>query len=409
MIKLLTIIGARPQIIKAAAISRAVRTQFAGQIEEHILHTGQHYDDNMSEVFFRELGIPDPDYNLHVGSGSHGVQTARIIEGIEAVLNGEMTNGENGGRNDGMVYDGVIVYGDTNSTLAAAVAAAKIHVPVYHIEAGLRSFNMAMPEEQNRIVCDALSTILFAPTETAVRNLQGEGFSGEELEVRGDRTPIKNRVRFADGRGQKVVLSGDVMYDNALYFAPKAQEKSDIIERLGLKKKQFVLATIHRPANTDNAKNLRSIFRALSDIAASGMDVVFPCHPRTRERLRALMNEGMSATGSLNDVDSPHFHLIEPVGFYDIIRLEKEARVVMTDSGGVQKEAFFYGTPSVILRPETEWVEIVDAGAGILADADYERIMAAYEALNGREVKFPPLFGDGHASERILREIVKEV
>ena len=409
MIKLLTIIGARPQIIKAAAISRAVRTQFAGQIEEHILHTGQHYDDNMSEVFFRELGIPEPDYNLHVGSGSHGVQTARIIEGIEAVLNGEMTNGENGGRNDGMVYDGVIVYGDTNSTLAAAVAAAKIHVPVYHIEAGLRSFNMAMPEEQNRIVCDALSTILFAPTETAVRNLQGEGFSGDGLEVRGDRTPIKNRVRFADGRGQKVVLSGDVMYDNALYFAPKAEKKSDIIERLGLKKKQFVLATIHRPANTDNAQNLRSIFRALSDIAASGMDVVFPCHPRTRERLRALMNDGMSATGSLNDVDSPHFHLIEPVGFYDIIRLEKEARVVMTDSGGVQKEAFFYGTPSVILRPETEWVEIVDAGAGILADADYERIMAAYEALNGREVKFPPLFGDGHASERILREIVNEV
>lgn len=409
MIKLLTIVGARPQIIKAAAISRAVRTQFAGQIEEHILHTGQHYDDNMSEVFFRELGIPEPDYNLHVGSGSHGVQTARIIEGIEAVLNGEMKNGENGGRNDGMMYDGVIVYGDTNSTLAAAVAAAKIHVPVYHIEAGLRSFNMAMPEEQNRIVCDALSTILFAPTETAVRNLQGEGFSGEGLEVRGERTPIKNRVRFADGRGQKVVLSGDVMYDNALYFAPKAQEKSDIIERLGLKKKQFVLATIHRPANTDNAQNLRSIFRALSDIAASGMDVVFPCHPRTRERLRALMNDGMSATGSLNDVDSPHFHLIEPVGFYDIIRLEKEARVVMTDSGGVQKEAFFYGTPSVILRPETEWVEIVDAGAGILADADYERIMAAYEALNGREVKFPPLFGDGHASERILREIVNEV
>lgn len=409
MIKLLTIIGARPQIIKAAAISRAVRTQFAGQIEEHILHTGQHYDDNMSEVFFRELGIPEPDYNLHVGSGSHGVQTARIIEGIEAVLNGEMTNGENGGRNDGMVYDGVIVYGDTNSTLAAAVAAAKIHVPVYHIEAGLRSFNMAMPEEQNRIVCDALSTILFAPTETAVRNLQGEGFSGDGLEVRGERTPIKNRVRFADGRGQKVVLSGDVMYDNALYFAPKAEEKSDIIERLGLKKKQFVLATIHRPANTDNAQNLRSIFRALSDIAASGMDVVFPCHPRTRERLRALMNDGMSATGSLNDVDSLHFHLIEPVGFYDIIRLEKEACVVMTDSGGVQKEAFFYGTPSVILRPETEWVEIVDAGAGILADADYERIMAAYEALNGREVKFPPLFGDGHASERILGEIVNEV
>ncbi len=405
MIKLLTIIGARPQIIKAAAISRAVRTQFAGQIEEHILHTGQHYDDNMSEVFFRELGIPEPDYNLHVGSGSHGVQTARIIEGIEAVLTGQigdcrLENGDLKLKNGNCHYDGVIVYGDTNSTLAAAVAAAKIHVPVYHIESGLRSFNMAMPEEQNRIVCDALSTILFAPTETAVRNLQGEGFSVEGLEVRGERTPIKNRVRFADGRGQKVVLSGDVMYDNALYFAPKAEEKSDIIERLGLKKKQFVLATIHRPANTDNAQNLRSIFRALSDIAASGMDVVFPCHPRTKVKL---------SVERLEFRELSHFHLIEPVGFYDIIRLEKEAAIVMTDSGGVQKEAFFYGTPSVILRPETEWVEIVDAGAGILADADYDRIMAAYEALNGREVKFPPLFGDGHASERILREIMNEV
>ena len=190
------------------------------------------------------------------------------------------------------------------------------------------------------------------------------------------------------------------MYDNALYFAPKAEEKSDIIERLGLKKKQFVLATIHRPANTDNAENLRSILRALGDIAASGVDVIFPCHPRTKAKL---------SVERLEFRESPHFHLIEPVGFYDIIRLEKEARVVLTDSGGVQKEAFFYGTPSVILRPETEWVEIVDAGAGILADADYERIMAAYEALNGREVKFPPLFGDGHASERILREIVNEL
>ncbi len=405
MIKLLTIIGARPQIIKAAAISRAVRTKFADQVEEHILHTGQHYDDNMSEVFFRELGIPSPDYNLHVGSGSHGTQTARIIEGIEAVLNGEMMNGENGGRNDGMMYDGVIVYGDTNSTLAAAVAAAKIHVPVYHIEAGLRSFNMAMPEEVNRIVCDQLSSILFAPTETAVRNLLGEGFSGEGLEVRGERTPIKNRVRFADGRGQKVVLSGDVMYDNALYFAPKAEEKSDIIERLRLKKKQFVLATIHRPANTDNAENLRSILRALGDIAASGVDVIFPCHPRTLKRL-AVSGErlgGNELTNErVNELTNERVKIIEPVGFYDIIRLEKEARVVLTDSGGVQKEAFFYGTPSVILRPETEWVEIVDAGAGILADADYERIMAAYEALSGREVTFPPLFGDGHAAERIV-------
>lgn len=380
MIRLLTIIGARPQIIKAAAISRAVRAKFAGQIEEKILHTGQHYDDNMSEVFFHELGIPAPDYNLHVGSGSHGVQTARIIEGIEKVLMEQL-------------YDGVIVYGDTNSTLAAAVAAAKIHVPVFHIEAGLRSFNMAMPEEQNRIVCDALSSILFAPTDTAVRNLSAEGFGG-----------IKDRVRFQNGKSQHVVLSGDVMYDNSMNFSAMADMKSDIIERMGLSYRNFVLATIHRPANTDNAENLSSIFRALADIAEKdNIDVVLPLHPRTRK----MLPQQLSAELLQRVEKNKHLRIIEPASFFEIIRLEKNARVVMTDSGGVQKEAFFYGTPCVILRPETEWVEIVDAGAGILADADYMRILEAYKELCGREVKFPPLFGDAHASEKILSEIVK--
>ena len=376
MIRLLTIIGARPQIIKAAAISRAIREKFAGQVEEHILHTGQHYDANMSEVFFRELGIPEPDYNLHVGSGSHGVQTARIIEGIEAVLTEQH-------------YDGVIVYGDTNSTLAAAVAASKIHVPVFHVEAGLRSFNMSMPEEINRIVCDQLSSVLFTPTLTGLRNLEAEGFSS-----------IKSRVRFANGKGQKIVLSGDVMYDNSMYFSAMADVQSDIIERLGLKSRQFVLATIHRPANTDNEENLRSIFRALNDIADKGMDVVLPLHPRTRARLNELKNEGMK------ELMSERVRIIEPASFFEIIRLEKNAAVVMTDSGGVQKEAFFYGTPCVILRPETEWVEIVEAGAGIIADADYDRIMAAYEAMVNKPVAFPALFGDGKAGEKIVKEII---
>ena len=380
MIKLLTIIGARPQIIKAAAISRAVRAKFAGQIEEKILHTGQHYDDNMSVVFFRELGIPAPDYNLHVGSGSHGTQTARIIEGIEQVLMEQH-------------FDGVIVYGDTNSTLAAAVAAVKIHVPVFHIEAGLRSFNMAMPEEQNRIVCDALSSILFAPTDTAVRNLAAEGFGA-----------IKDRVRFQNGKSQRVVLSGDVMYDNSMYFSAMADMKSDIIERLGLSYRNFVLATIHRPANTDNAKNLESIFRALLDIAErEQMDIILPLHPRTRKMLPQQLSAELLQRVEKNE----HLRITEPASFFEIIRLEKNARVVMTDSGGVQKEAFFYGTPCVILRPETEWVEIVDAGAGILTDADYERIMKAYADLSGRSVNFPPLFGDAHASEKILSEIVE--
>ena len=436
MLKLLTIIGARPQIIKAAAISRVVREKYAGQIEEHILHTGQHYDENMSEVFIRELGIPEPEYNLHVGSGSHGVQTARIIEGVERVLLGERGVGCTvyGVRNEGVSelgiselgisgFDGVIVYGDTNSTLAAAVAAAKINVPVFHIEAGLRSFNMAMPEEQNRIVCDALSSVLFAPTETALRNLSNEGISDSrisELGISDSRiSELGNVRRFANGKGQKVVLSGDVMYDNALYFSAMADMKSDIIERLGLTYKGFVLATIHRPANTDNPENLKSIFRALADIAASGVDVVLPLHPRTRKRIRELGVSGLGVSGlgirELGDegvgctvygVQNERLRIIDPVSFFEIIRLERNARVVLTDSGGVQKEAFFYGTPSVILRPETEWVEIVDAGAGILAGADYERIMAAYKELSGREVKFPPLFGDGKASEKILAEIL---
>ena len=383
MLRLLTIIGARPQIIKAAAISRAVRTQFAGQIEEHILHTGQHYDDNMSEVFFRELGIPSPDYNLHVGSGSHAEQTGEMLKGIESVLLG---NGERlsvSGERDFKPYDGVLIYGDTNSTLAGALAASKLQVPVFHVEAGLRSFNMSMPEEINRIVADRLGNLLFAPTQTAVRNLEAEG--------------VGCNVYGEQHAWQKVVLSGDVMYDNSMYFSAMADMKSDIIERLGLSYRNFVLATIHRPANTDNEENLRSIFRALADIAATGIDVIFPCHPRTRKKL---------SDESLEFRESSHFHLIDPVSFFEIIRLEKNARVVMTDSGGVQKEAFFYGTPCVILRPETEWVEIVDAGAGILADAGYERIMKAYADLSGREVKFPPLFGDAHASERILSEII---
>jgi len=362
MIRLLTIVGARPQIIKAAAISSAVRTQFAGQIEERILHTGQHYDDNMSEMFFRELGIPAPDYNLHVGSGSHAEQTGKMMVGIEKVLKDAQ-------------YDAVLVYGDTNSTLAAAVSASKLQVPVFHVEAGLRSYNRTMPEEINRVVCDQLSTILFAPTQTAVDNLQKEG------------VPMRN---------QKVVLSGDVMYDNSMYFSAMADVQSDIIERLGLSYRQFVLATIHRPANTDNPENLKSILRALSDIAAKGMDVVLPLHPRTKKRIEDLGLE----------IADFRLKVIEPASFFEIIRLEKNAAIVMTDSGGVQKEAFFYGTPCVILRPETEWVEIVEAGAGIIADADYERIMAAYEALVNKPVQFPALFGDGHASEKILQEIL---
>ncbi|MCQ2348783.1 MAG: UDP-N-acetylglucosamine 2-epimerase (non-hydrolyzing) [Paludibacteraceae bacterium] len=387
MKKLLTIIGARPQIIKAAAFSRAVAQWNSTHekkdcVQEVILHTGQHYDDKMSAIFFRELGIPEPDINLHVGSGSHGTQTARMIEGIEQVLTNES-------------YDGVVLYGDTNSTLAGAVAAAKIHVPVFHIEAGLRSWNMAMPEEINRIVCDELSSILFTPTTTGWNNLHAAGFQqmGEK----------HSKVHFRNGKGQYVVQSGDVMYDNSMFFAEMAEQKSDIIERLGLVSKQFILATIHRPANTDSAENLSSIIQALLDIAESKhVKVVLPLHPRTRkllpEKLSQQLIDRIECCGNML--------ITEPASFFEIIRLEKHARIVMTDSGGVQKEAFFFETPCVILRPETEWVEIVEAGAGVIADANYERIIAAYDALCHKQVHFPPLFGNSHAAEEILKEIM---
>ena len=408
MLKLLTVIGARPQIIKAAALSRAIakwNTEHEDcPVREVILHTGQHYDTNMSDVFFRELGIPQPDINLHVGSGSHGEQTAKMIEGIEAVLMGRRLNDESLKFKVESLklkdFDGVILYGDTNSTLAGAVAASKLHVPVFHIEAGLRSFNMAMPEEVNRIVCDQLSTILFAPTQTAVTNLCAEGFK-----VMGDEAHSGIR-HFADGSTQQVILSGDVMYDNSMYFAGMAAGKSDVMQRLGLTDKQFVLATIHRPANTDNADNLNNIFRALTDIAEKEqVKVVLPLHPRTRKMLpQQLTPELLKRIENL-----PEFVITEPAGFFDIIELERHARIVMTDSGGVQKESFFFETPCVILRPETEWVEIVEARAGIIADADYERIMAAYKELCGKEVHFPQLFGDSHAAEKIIAEIIQHI
>ena len=383
MINILTVIGARPQIIKAAAISRAIRTHYSQQVCEHILHTGQHYDEQMSDVFFRELNIPVPEINLHVGSDSHGAQTSRMIEGIEQVL-----------LTDTKKYDGVIVYGDTNSTLAAAIAAGKLHVPVFHIEAGLRSFDMSMPEEINRIVCDQLSSILFTPTLTGMKNLEAEGFATDG---------IKTRVRFANGRGQRVILSGDVMYDNALYFSKLAENRSTILQQNGLHPKAFVLATIHRPANTDVPANMQEIFRTLLDIAEKKeMDVVLPLHPRTRK----LFAVGLGETMLRRIEQCRRLHLMSPVSFLDMISLEKNAAIVLTDSGGVQKEAFFYRTPCIILRSETEWTEIVEAGAGIIAGADYERIMAAFEQLLHKQLASPTLFGDGQASEKIVKEII---
>lgn len=376
--KILTVIGARPQIIKAAAISRAVKNHFACKIEEKILHTGQHYDVNMSQVFFDELGIPAPDYNLGVGSGSHGLQTSKMISGIEDVLTSAH-------------FDGIILYGDTNSTLAGAVAASKIHIPVFHIEAGLRSFNMTMPEEVNRIVCDQLSSICFSPTQTGIDNLKREGF-------------FDSTAKFKNGKGRLVVNSGDVMYDNSMYFASLAEEKSDILSRLDVKPNEYILTTIHRPNNTDDPERLTAILSSLISITERDcITLVLPLHPRTRNLLDKNLNKEVYD----KLMSSPKVKIIPPASFFEIIVLEKNARIVMTDSGGVQKESFFFERPCVILRPETEWVEIVNHGAGIIADADPARIVNAYDKLVGTAPTFPPLFGDAHAAEHILDKILE--
>lgn len=366
---LLTVIGARPQIIKAAAVSRAISNHFADRVQEHILHTGQHYDANMSQVFFDELGIPRPEYNLGVGSGKHGEQTAKMIAGIEQVLLSRP-------------FHGIILYGDTNSTLAGAIAASKLHVPIFHIEAGLRSYNRNMPEEINRIVCDQLSTLLFAPTQTAVDNLREEGFFAPHETLR-----------------RKVINCGDVMYDNSLHFANLAAQRCDIMERLHLQPQDYILATIHRDNNTDDPQRLHAILTALVQIAGDEqIPVILPLHPRTRSKLtdthRALL------------ASQPLIHLLDPLSFLEMTLLEQNALLVMTDSGGVQKEAFFFERPCIILRPETEWVEIVQHHAGIIADADTQRILQAYSQLSHKTIHFPPLFGDAHAAEHIIDNIL---
>lgn len=370
--KILTVIGARPQIIKAAALSRAINNGFSDRIEEKILHTGQHYDANMSAVFFDEMGIPRPHFNLNTGSGKHGVQTAKMIAGIEEVLENE-------------TFDAIVLYGDTNSTIAGAVAASKLHLPIVHIEAGLRSFNMAMPEEINRIVCDNLSTVLFAPTQTAVDNLRREGF-------------LSSKATFADGNRRHVFHSGDIMYDNSLYFARIADEKTDILRRLGLEDEKFVLATIHRDNNTDNPERLTAIAEALLEITERGYKIVLPLHPRTKK----LLPQNLSEDDYRRITSNPDIMIIPPVSFFEIIVLERHASLIMTDSGGLQKEAYFFRKPCLILRPETEWVEIVEQHAGIVTDADKELIVRSFDEYIDTEPQFPPLFGDGHSAEFML-------
>ena len=377
--KIVTIIGARPQIIKAAALSRTINNSFSGKIEEVIVHTGQHYDTNMSQVFIDELGIPEPKYNLNIGSSSHAVQTARMMEGIERILLIEKP-------------DYLVLYGDTNSTLAGAVAAAKIHVPIAHIEAGLRSFNKSMPEEINRIMCDHASTLLFSLTQTGYKNLIKEGFNPD------NKAPLN-----PDNPG--IFHCGDVMYDNSLFFKTIADEKSTVMEDNELKGKEFILTTIHRDSNTDVPERLSAIFDALLVISEKeSLEVILPLHPRTAKLMESNLNGDL-----YNRVkDSQWLKLIPPVSFLDMIELESNCKLVMTDSGGVQKEAFFFKKPAVILRSETEWKEIVEAGCGIVADADGRRIVEAFDTFNDGESKlsFPEIFGDGKAAEFICQTML---
>jgi UDP-GlcNAc3NAcA epimerase len=350
--KVLTVIGARPQFIKATPVSRALRK---ANIAEFLVHTGQHYDEQMSDVFFSELGIPTPNLNLNVGSGSHGVQTGSMLAGLEQAILEQKP-------------DWVLVYGDTNSTLAGALAAAKLHVPVAHVEAGLRSFNRRMPEEVNRVVADALAAILFVPTEVARKNLLREGVPEDHI-----------------------CWTGDVMLDATLSFRDLAACSSGVLERLRLPGEPFVLATVHRAENTDDPVRLAAIIEGLRTVAAT-LRVILPLHPRTRVRLKQM--SGLTVEP---------LEIIDPVGFLDMIRLEMAAQVIATDSGGVQKEAFFHGIPCVTLRDETEWTELVDLGWNRLvpvmrSDCIAQTILGA-RGIKGSEAK---PYGDGHASDRVV-------
>lgn len=356
--KIVTVVGARPQFVKAATVSAAlVRARRRGaELEEVLVHTGQHYDQNMSQVFFDQLEVPRPKYDLAVGSGSHGAMTGKMLSLVEQILLDEKPSW-------------LLVYGDTNSTLAGALAAAKLHIPVCHVEAGLRSFDKRMPEEVNRILTDHVSELLLCPTQAAIRNLASEGVE----------------------RGVHHV--GDVMYDAALIFAQAAAQSSEVMARQRLTPKSFVLATVHRAENTDDERRFESILRALVRVASPACPLLLPLHPRTRATIEA---RGLTPLVTEN----PALLVIEPVPFLDMIVLEQQAKLILTDSGGVQKEAYFHRVPCVTLRDETEWVETVEAGWNQLAGADQERIVAAVAAA--RPGRMIDEYGVGKAAEKVV-------
>ena len=355
MMKVATIVGARPQFIKYAPVAREL-SEVAGNV---LIHTGQHYDGNMSEVFFRGLDLPQPDYNLGVGSGTHGEQSGEMLKRIEKVLLAEEP-------------DHVLVFGDTNSTLAGALAAAKLHIPVGHIEAGLRSFNRRMPEEINRVVTDHLSSLLFCPTETSVRNLAREGIS------------------------EGAYLVGDVMYDALLWNCEIAEEKSTVLKELHLEPKSYFLATVHRAENTEDLARLRSILDAFERISKVAR-VIWPVHPRTRKILQSQVSLKLNS----------QCDFLDPVSYHDMLCLEKGACAILTDSGGVQKEAYWLGVPCVTLRDETEWVETLETGWNTLAGTEPDRIFASATVDSPPRPGSRDLFGDGRSARKIVQTLIK--
>ncbi len=361
--RIATIVGARPQFIKAAMISREIHRRCANSeakpFEEVLVHTGQHFDANMSDVFFEELELPQPDFHLGVAGGGHGEMTGRMLERLEPVLLD-------------VAPDWALVYGDTNSTLAGALAAAKLHIPVAHVEAGLRSFNRRMPEEINRVLTDHIASLLFAPTRTAVANLRREGILPDRID-----------------------LVGDVMYDAMLFYRAKAEKHSRLLDVLHLEPKQFALATVHRAENTDDRERLKGIMEGLERVAET-IPVVLPLHPRTRQALRRFgMLEQSGRT----------LKLIQPVSYLGMVALESSAAVVVTDSGGIQKEAYFNGVPCLTLRDETEWVELVEAGANILVGTEPQRILSGFEKAKGTRIEISDHYGDGQAARAILQKL----
>jgi UDP-GlcNAc3NAcA epimerase len=354
--KVITILGARPQFVKAAVVSRELKKS---GINEVIIHTGQHFDNNMSQVFFDEMEIPTPDYNLEISGLNHGAMTGRMLEKIEEVLLKEKP-------------DYVLVYGDTNSTLAGALAASKLHIPVVHVEAGLRSFEMKMPEEVNRILTDRISSILFCPTSTAIKNLEAEGYAKIDC---------------------KIILSGDVMYDAVQYYQSKIETNSTVIQNENLANKPFILATLHRAENTNDPTRLKEICDAFNEINKD-VKVVLPLHPRTKS---FLTTQGIKLNA----------RVIDPVGYFDMLALLKNCSMVMTDSGGLQKEAYFFNKFCLTLRDQTEWVELVDAGANTLVGASKQKIVDQFKANINKTLRIQEgLYGDGHASAIIAKHIL---